>query len=90
MYPLTGAQMIRFGIWRGNSARGGMRSAFRPTSSFAKGDLGRFENLQTEGIYGKRYKLPPENLFAVYPALHRIFLGEKIVQGPGQVKRPGL
>ena len=27
-------------------------------SPFAKGDLGGFENLQTEGIYGKRYKSP--------------------------------
>src|SRR3989339_702823 len=48
------------------------------------------ENLQTEAVYGQRYKSRPKHLFAVYPAFHRIFLGEKIVQGPGQVKRPGL
>ena len=28
--PLTGPQMIRLGIWRGNNAHGGMRSAFPP------------------------------------------------------------
>ena len=31
-----------------------------------------------------------KDVFPRYPPLHRIFLGEKIVQGPGQVKRPGL
>ena len=32
----------------------------------------------------------PENLFAIYPSLHRVFLAEKIVEGLGQVKGGGL